>query len=338
MFCQVWAGFGRGGGDNRRLDLFNFRHGFACFASLLYRESADMISGQLSAEQLVQHLTKTGQYRVLRRLDLHEGYLVEAAVETSVGICIDVETTGLDAARDQIIELAMRRFRFDVAGVITKLDRVYVWREDTGVPLDPAISRLTGLTDADLAGAAIEDVRAMALINSASLCVAHNAAFDRRFVERRLPDCAGNARACSLKEIDWAQRGFDGKGRSLSWLLAQHGFFHEAHRASGDVDAVIAVLRHEGAGGRTALAELFEAASRRSWLIRAIGAHFNVKDAMKVRGYKWDADIQTWCKEVDDSQRDAELAWLGENVYAPEHRPRLEEPSLREITWLNRYA
>ncbi|MFN3728052.1 MAG: exonuclease domain-containing protein, partial [Allosphingosinicella sp.] len=65
---------------------------------------------------------------------------------------VDVETTGIDPAQDRIIELAIRQFRFDAAGVITEIGSVHRWLEDPGWSLDPEITRLTGLKDADLVG------------------------------------------------------------------------------------------------------------------------------------------------------------------------------------------
>ncbi len=277
--------------------------------------------------------------RVLRRLEIHEGACATGVdTATQVGIAIDVETSGLDAARHRVVELAVRRFRFDRHGLITKVDRAYSWLEDPGEPLDPAIVALTGLTDADLAGRSIDDQAVVALLRSADVVLAHNCAFDRKFVERRLPDCAGLAWACSLREVDWTARGFDGSGRSLGWMLAQCGWFHDSHRAGADVDALIAVLRHEDRAGRPALAELVETASRPGWRFRAVGAHFDAKDALKGRGYRWDADERVWWREVPDHGREPEAAWLAEHVYSPECRARLDAPAIDEVTWLTRHG
>ena len=226
-------------------------------------------------------------------------------------------------------------------GTITRIDRAYSWLEDPGEPLDPTITALTGLTDADLQGRRIDDRTVAALAKSAHVVCAFTSAFDRPFFERRFPDCAGMAWACALKQVDWRARGFDGSGRSLGWLLAQCGYFHGglgAHRAQADVDSLIAILRHVDGDGRTACAEMTETAIRPGFRFKAVGAHFDVKDKRKARGYAWDGDAKVWCREVPDHAREDEAAWLAAEVYAPQHRPKCDAPAVDEVTWFTRYA
>ena len=285
--------------------------------------------------QMVAAIEATGDFRVLRRLTLDDVPTSNTEGEdTSIAAVVDVETTGLDPQSHKIIELALRRFRFDANGVITKIDRSHRWLEDPGAPLDKEIAALTGLTDADLSGQKIEDAAATKLLKSAAVIIAHHADFDRKFVERRLPDAKGLAWACSCHEIDWQAAGFHGVG--LGWLLAQAGyFFNGSHRAGADVDAVIALLRLKLGRGGTALRELIATASTPGWSVRAVGAHFDVKDRLKSRGYQWHEPTRSWRREVKD--RDAEEAWLKANVYAPAFRPRCAVPDIRPITWKERF-
>ncbi|MGO9771473.1 MAG: 3'-5' exonuclease [Roseiarcus sp.] len=281
-------------------------------------------------------LEATGRYRVLKRLELADRAVAVVDAPTSVGVVVDTETSALDPATCKIIELAARRFRFDGQGVITTLGRRYAWCEDPGAPLDPAITRLTGLTDADLAGQKIDTTIATELLRSAKVIVAHNARYDRPLVERRLPGASGLAWACTCSDIDWPANGFE--GRSLGWLLAQCGWFFDGHRASADVDAVIALLKHVMPSGRTGLKELLEHASQPGWLIRAVGADFGAKEILRTRGYRWDSGAKTWWREVADGERETEKVWLAENVYAPNHRPKALGPTVTAVTWNERYT
>ena len=276
--------------------------------------------------------------RLLRRLDVREGETgVGGRVDTVIGVVVDCETTGI-GDDDVIIELALRRFRADPAGVIVKIDRPYSWLEDPGRDLPEDIVRLTGSTDADVAGKVIDDEAAVRLLKSAEFVCAHNAVFDRLHVERRLRDAAGLAWCCSCKDIDWRAGGFD--GRSLGWLLAQCGYFHGAHRAADDVDAVIQILQHPFPGGTTALAEMLATARAPSWRFRAVGAAFELKDQLRLRGYRWnaDGDPKCWWRDVPDSRRTEEEWWLAGHVYSMDAKPRALGPIIERITWRERYA
>ncbi len=75
-----------------------------------------------------------------------------------------------------------------------------------------------------------DDVTAFAA--PAALVVAHNAAFDRRFLERYSDVFITKPWACSMSEIDWVAEGYE--GTKLAYLAAGAGFFYERHRAAND--------------------------------------------------------------------------------------------------------
>ena len=127
-------------------------------------------------------------------------------------------------------------------------------------------------------------------------------------------------------------------GRALGWLVAQAGWFFGAHRATNDVDAVIALLCHEMADGRTALAQLVDSADCPTVRIEAVGADFHVKDGLRGRGYRWNAEDKVWWKEIAASDLSSEEFWLACNVYAPSLRPRALGPKLTEVTARKRYS
>src|SRR5690606_2151753 len=188
------------------------------------------------------------------------------------------------------------------------------WLEDPGVPLDPRIELLTGLTDADLAGKRINDVAAFGLLDRADLLVAQNAKFDAAWIERRYPRLAGRAWACSCADIDWLELGYE--GRAQQHLLVQHGWFANAHRAGDDVWSLFHLLRQRQAdpgGGRVRshLSRLIEAADTDTAWVEAVGAPYSAKERLKARSYRWDAQRRTWGRELGVHQLAAERAWFG---------------------------
>lgn len=283
-----------------------------------------------------RHAVGPGEVRVLHPLRLAAGSTGEGVGPgVHVGVAVDVETTGLDHRTGRIIELALRRFRYDADRVITDIDVAYEWRQDPGEPLTAEISLLTGLSDADLVDREIDVGAATRILNSASFVVAHNSAFDRVWVEERLPGAAGLPWACSMANVDWRAQGFD--GRSLGFLLMQAGFYFCGHRASADVDALIQLLRHRFEDGRTALCHLIENAAAPTWLFRARGAHFDLKDRLRERGYRWAPHpAKVWWREVADDRRLEEEWWLASHVYGDGTATALG-PDIRKVTCRERF-
>lgn len=137
-------------------------------------------------QELLRAIEGSDDYRILRRLDVKEGDTGAGLIdETSVAVVIDTETTGV-GADDAIIELAIRRIRFDPEGTIVDVGPRRSWLEDPGRLLPSEISKLTGLVDADLAGRSIDEAAAMAMLRSAEFVCAHNARFDLGVLVRRL--------------------------------------------------------------------------------------------------------------------------------------------------------
>jgi len=290
--------------------------------------------GSTSAEALADLVDRHADYRVLRRMRPMVRFAGSGGrpVETMAGCALDVETTGLDHRQHAVIELAMQRFRADALGRIVDVGPAFRWLEDPGVPIPPEIVALTGVDDAAVAGRRICDAEATCLILDADFVVAHNAGFDRPFVEARLPGAAGRPWVCSMRDVDWRARGFE--GRVLSHLLSQMGMFYEAHRADADVTALLHLLDHSPAGDReTVLREAVGTAARPGWIVEAVRAPFDAKDRLKTRGYRWDAAKRHWWREVAHDDFDAELEWCVLEVYDGRAKPRF-----RRIDWAERYS
>ena len=275
--------------------------------------------------------------RILNKIDLRPGLTGLGNIDglTTTAVVVDVETTGLDHERDVIIELAMRRFRYDDDGVIVEIGKAYTWREDPGFSLPEDIIRLTGITDADLSGHRLDEEMIVKIVNDAELVIAHNSSFDRPMLEKRLALLPGRPWACSCEGIDWREAGFE--GRSLGYLAMQASRYFDGHRAENDVDAVIELLRYEGPDGVPLMYELNEHALSDSQLIEACGAAFEVKDALRLRGYRWNAPEKVWWREVSDRDLLAEQAWLALHIYASGKGARHNAPRITRRTAFTRY-
>ena len=273
-----------------------------------------------SCEQAAALLDSCTGYKILRKLrPVTHFHVALPGRKSSIGVAVDVETTGLDSDADKIIELAIQRFRFDELGRIIEVELPRIWREDPQCELDPRITKLTGLTRDMLEGQTIDEQAARDMLLSADLIVAHNAAFDRPFIDKRLSIAAGKAWACSMAELDWLELGFD--GRSLAYLVAQCGWFYEGHRAENDILALIYLLAHDLPNGRTILAELIDCSSRASYQVNAVNAPFEAKDILRARGYRWNGIKRFWSKDIPEIERTSEDSWLKENVYSGKGEP-----------------
>jgi DNA polymerase-3 subunit epsilon len=267
-------------------------------------------------EVMARQLEAQGDFRVLRRLKAQLNWPGVPTGPVTRMVVLDTETTGLDHGKERIIELAMLRVDIDNAtGLPVGAVQVYDGLEDPGKPIPPEVVALTGIHDADVRGQRLDEARVAELLDGVDLIVAHNAGFDRPFVEHRIAGFAEMNWACSFADIDWKAQG---RGSAKLESLAQaNGWFYDAHRAEMDCHALLAVLAqklHEGAG--TGLAHLLQAAARPSYLLQASNAPFEAKDLLKARGYRWNADQRVWQTRLKtDAELNAECAWLKEHVY-----------------------
>jgi len=267
-------------------------------------------------------------YRVLRALPAPEHYPLAPAIgPVRTAAVIDVETIGLDADHP-IIDLAIQRIAFDARGRIVRVGQVRQWFEDPGVPIPADIIKLTGITDADVAGQRIDDAEAVGILASTDVCIAHNAVFDAPRVERRLPAIAGRAWACSCTEVAWSDYGFD--GRKLGHLLLQMGSFHQGHRAASDVWATVNLLGAVMSDGETALLKLVREAEQPSVKIEATNAPFEAKDGLKSRGYRWNGAKRVWTIQLPQQREADEREWLRGTCGCA-------DPTVIELTWTSRH-
>ena len=252
-------------------------------------------------------------------------WLAANADKVRIGVVIDTETTGLNRKSDKVIEIGLRQFRFNRAsGELLAVGAAYSALQDPGTPLSDDIKRLTGLTDAELQGKSIDWAAVGRALSEASIIIAHNASFDRPFVDRGCEISATKIWGCSLKQVEWSRKGYN--VAKLEVLSIYHGFFADSHRALSDVDALLNLITMvDWTSRKPYLAELLANARRPLARIAATRAPFEAKDILKERGYNWDANAKCWHKTLFQEDLAAEVAWNEAAVYKGAFGGRTEE-------------
>lgn len=257
-------------------------------------------------------------------------WMTTNAAKVGLAAVVDVETNGLSPTDDDVIEIGMTLFRFNREnGDFLGVEEAYTALHDPGRPLPREIEELTGLTDEMLKGQTIDWTRVESLLGRAEVVIAHNAAFDRAFIEKNVPAASQNLWGCSLKQIDWSAKGFN--VQKLDILAIYHGFFTDAHRALNDVNALVNLLiKKDPATGETYLAELLLNAKRPFVKLVAVGSPFESKDLLKRRRYKWDPAQRAWYKFLYKDEIQAEIRWLETSVYLGAFRGQTAEIPVTE--------
>ena len=164
----------------------------------------------MNPEQCAELLEQHPDFKVLRRLSHRSEYMSRAPGQTVArGIVLDTETTGLSSEQDRIIELGMLLFEFNPqTGAVYRLIDVFDQLEDPGRPIPPESTLIHHITDDMVRGQRFDDARVRQMLDGVSVVIAHNAAFDRPFVEQRWPEFEQVLWACSLRDINWSSEGF----------------------------------------------------------------------------------------------------------------------------------
>ncbi len=182
-----------------------------------------------------------------------EGYLVNDMIPAVAGssrqrldgelIVFDLETTGLSASRERIIEIGAVRL---VNGEITEEFDTFV---DPGQTLSDEIVRLTGITDEMLKGApgeaeALESFYAFCGGSDAVL-IAHNASFDTAFLKAAARRCRMPYSFTSVDTLVMARALYRGMKSYKLGKLAEHLGLEpfRAHRAVDDARELALVFQ-----------------------------------------------------------------------------------------------
>ncbi len=135
-------------------------------------------------EELARRLEATGDYKILRRLVPRELTPPPTGYSGKIGIILDFETTGLDPTRDEIIEVAMVRFRYSDSDEITGVSDIFHAFNEPSTPIPTDVVELTGITDAMVAGHKIDAARLERFTADVNIIIAETAV-PRSFASRQ---------------------------------------------------------------------------------------------------------------------------------------------------------
>ena len=165
----------------------------------------------------------------------------DVPVALSQLVAIDLETTGFDPTRDRIVEIGAVRLERAADGSLAPGARFATF-VDPGRELDRAITRLTGIRDADLSGARApaDAVAALDAFAGGACLVGHNVDFDLSFLERAgLQPGRASLDTVELASIVWPRASSYALQRLAADLRIDAG---AAHRALDDALTCAALL------------------------------------------------------------------------------------------------
>lgn len=265
-------------------------------------------------EQIAQQLEQSNNYQILRKLTPAKQFQPNGNQSLHKVCIIDTETTGLDTATCEIIELGYQIVEFDSDGFFYQVIAAKNFLQEPKGEISDEVTKVTGITLDDVKGHAIPWQEVEQDMADVKLLIAHNAGFDRPVLERFNTVFIDKVWGCSVSQIDWFNLA-NISSRSQEFLCWKAGsFFYDAHRALDDVQALTQLLQQPIAEPpMPAFNFLLQKIRLQKVLIKATKAPFEIKDLLKSRQYRWNAGEKVWQKVLDVSLEQEEIAWLAEN-------------------------
>lgn len=210
-------------------------------------------------------------------------------------LILDTETSGPDASKDAIVELAFIVYDVRHASVVECFASILESKSNDA-------EAINGIPAAMLMDPINHGRRSFALntlCDRAIGCdavVAYNEIFDRAFVEIALgeqvkPIGLPMPWICAMSDIEWPRA--PGRRVPLTSLLLSHGLgVSHAHRALADCEMIARLLTRSAELGADLAAMLTRAARPKVRVVARVS--YDEKDKAKERGFMWDDQRREW--------------------------------------------
>lgn len=210
---------------------------------------------------------------------------------------LDLETTGLDATKDQITEIGAVLWDTEINQPIKFFNKLL----QIEGPIPPEIVKLTGITDELLNkyGELPSEVfyEFLEFQAEADVFLAHNAPFDRGFLEAKI-DLGEKPWIDSCVDVDYPESI---STRKLTHLAAEHGFVNPfAHRAMTDVLTMMQLV------SKYDWNKTIENARTPNVVMQAM-VTIPQKDMAKGCGYRFNGSNKKWTKLIKENRVEEEI-------------------------------
>lgn len=240
----------------------------------------------MNDEEAIARLEGSGQYKILKRLGVRKSIQPDEGTLTRNALFVDVETTGLDPAKDEVVQLAMVPFTFGKDGLIYEVGEPFNKLRQPLRSIPAEATAVHGITDKMVSGQRINQEEIRSYLDRTDLVIAHNARFDWAFSVALCEKFASKRWACSMSQIDWIGEGYE--TRKLEFLALKSGFFYDSHIALADCYAGIELLGSPLPNSNDLpMLKLLENACGDEWEVQVQGFPFGWNKELKARGYRF---------------------------------------------------
>lgn len=251
----------------------------------------------MNINEALKTIDKDKSYKILEKTEL--SFLNEDCKNKPYAAVVDVETTGLNSKEDEIISLSYLKIYYEDDGkTILGISRPKTFFNQPSIPISEEITRLTGITNEMVDGKHIDFQSIENIFLDADINIAHNAEFDRAFMEKYMPCLKHTKWGCSCNDIDWKKQDINGKG--LEFIAFKYNLFYDAHQSENDVIAIATIIAKKN----NFLKDIIAKSNEPSYIIVANNLPFARKDAFKNLGGKWLPENKVWYLKVGKDDYD----------------------------------